>query len=188
MILCHPVIFCHWRHAMLSFRLSWWLSSVTMSMPCCLSDYPGGYLQSLRTRHIVCQIILGVTFSHWVHAMLSVRLSWGLSSITEDMPCCPSDYPGGYLQSLRTCHVIHQIILGVIFSHWRHAMLSFTFCRGWSFVTDDVPVPIRTYKHTVSKKRVFICYWWYTILAFRSCNRQSFVSHEVFVVFRILQR
>ena len=111
------VIFSHGGHAILSVRLSWGLSSVTEGMPCYPSDYPEGYLQSLKTCHVILQIILGVIFSHRGHAMLSVRLSWGLSSVTEDMPCCPSDYPGGYLQSPKTCHVVHQIILGVILSH-----------------------------------------------------------------------
>ena len=183
------VIFSHGRHAILSVRLSRGLSSVTEDKPCFPSDYPGGYLQSLKTCHVILQIILGVMFSHREHDMLSVRLSWGLSSVTEDMPCypsdypgglssvtedmpsCPSDYPGGYLQSLRTCHAILYILLGMIFCHW------------WRTSSHQ-----NLQAYCLHKNFFFICYWWYTILAFRSCNRQSFVSHEVFVVFRILQR
>ena len=133
------VIFSHRGHAILSVRLSWGLSSVTENTPCYPSDYPGGYLRSLRTCHIVHQIIPGVIFSHWGHAMLSVRLSRGLSSVTEDMPRCPSDYPGGYLKSLRTCHVVRHFIPGVIFSHWGHATLSVILSRGLSSVTEDMP-------------------------------------------------
>ena len=85
---------------MLSVRLSWGLSSVTEDMPCCPSDYPGGYLQSLNTCHVVRQIILGVILSHSGHAMLSVRLSWELPSVTEDMPCYPLHFAGDDLLSL----------------------------------------------------------------------------------------
>ena len=96
-------------------------------------------LLSLKTCHVILQIILVVIFSHHEHAMLSVRLSRGLSSVTEYMPCCLSDYPGGYLQSLKTCHVVHQIIPGDIFSHWGHAMLSIRLSWGLSSVTEDMP-------------------------------------------------
>ena len=189
------VIFSHRGHAILSVRLSWGLSSVTENTPCYPSDYPGGYLRSLRTCHVVHQIILGVIFSHWGHAMLSVTLSRGLSSVTEDMPCCPSDYPGGYLQSLRTCHVVHQIILGVIFSHWGHAMLSVRLSRGLASVIEDMPRCPSDYPRDYLKSLrtchvvcqiipgVIFSHWGYAMLSFTFYHlhkkKSSFVTDDI---------
>ena len=121
------VIFSHGRHAILSVRLSRGLSSVTEDKPCFPSDYPGGYLQSLKTCHVILQIILGVMFSHREHDMLSVRLSWGLSSVTKDMPCYPLHFAGDDLLSLMMYQFPSE--LTSILSPKKES----------SFVTDDIP-------------------------------------------------